>query len=206
MGNVSVLYNVTFNLNDLNDILVPCVPYSVAEGCGEDSCTKRVCLSDSIERCLTAIGSSFRDIHAGAELLVRSVDVNRLDRSKLISYDQLYSSGKVPDAMETHEYWYLDTIHVILQLCRIDGFCYEHVINWTCLKADDVRSIISKYVDINAVYGDTALSAYNSASEILNDLKMYEAYDSMYDEIALLPWAQGFKICDLKLTVLKTLN
>ena len=41
------LYNVTFNLMNDSNLLMPCVPFTA--GPGEDREIKRICLADSIE-------------------------------------------------------------------------------------------------------------------------------------------------------------
>lgn len=195
-----MLYNVTFNLEDHSTVLKPSIPYSASDDYGEDKTTLRVCLSDSIERCISAIGPSFRNLFVGCKLVVRSVRLNDLEPDSLIHYAELYSSGKVPDAMENHEYWYLKDVNVNRVVYEIQSFSYEHAIAYTCLKADDVLAIARKYVSvIPSLYLVSAKELCTYVGKVLWNNKLFDELDSFDEEIAELPWARRVEISNLVL-------
>ena len=96
------LYNVTFDLNNTNNVLTPAIPESA--GNGENKEIKRVCLTDSVEHCFQAIASCNREIRKGAKFIIKEVDVEKDEL--LITPDFLFNEGYVPDALENNEYWY----------------------------------------------------------------------------------------------------
>lgn len=192
----NTLYNVTFDITDQSTVLSPRVPYSVADD--EDNDTCRVCLSDSIEKCIEAIGPCNRDFCIGQTIVVRSVKVKDLDQEKLIGYNDLYLSGKVPDAPYTHEYWYLDELPVERKVFLVKGFTYEHCLAWELIKLKDVMKISCKYCDDSVrrmVY--TAKDLYDKVCRSLEMQKLYDTYDRFTEEIESLPWAQACRVSDL---------
>lgn len=191
-----MLYNVTFRLNDESEYLVPKVPYTAAPD--EDRVTKRICFADTIEHCLQAIGH--RDLYEGCYIVVRSVDENGLDPFKLVTPEELFDTGKVPDALENNEYWYLDEVAVNREIYMVEHFDYEHGIAFTCIRKDDMAALVEKYVPDRPFKRNEGMEqAYDRVVGYLQGNGMYEESDSFEDEVAELPWAQMVRISNLQM-------
>lgn len=190
------LYNVTFDLTDESKCLCPYVPYTASDD--EDQLTERICFADTVEHCISAIGSSRRDLREGALLVVRSVDADYLDKSKLVTPYELYDTGSVPDALETNEWWYLDKIFVERDVYRIISFDFEHALAFTCIGKCDLDYLIDKHDPGNfMMYGESVEQAYYRVVGKMQDERRYNESDSFEDEVAALPWAQKIKITNL---------
>lgn len=188
-----VLYNITFNLNDESTLLQPYIPYSAAED--EDRETKRVCFADSVDNCISAIGSCARELYEGSTIVVRSVQTDKLDKSKLITPHQLAASGKVPDAEVNQEYWYLGDVNIVREVRTIVSFEYEYAIAFQCLNKDDVNALIKKYLPDDGIRdGESIEDAYNRVIGAMQSVGEYDASDEFDDSIAELPWAQRIRV------------
>lgn len=193
-----MLYNVTFDLADMSTHLVPYIPYSAADD--EDRKTKRVCFADSIEHCISAIGSCNRNLYTGCMIVVRSVDENSLDQSRIISSQELYDTHKVPDALENNECWYLDEVDVTREIYTICNFIFEYDIAFTCIKREDLADLIYKYnPDSPMKIKESIEYAYNRTVGELQKKERYDDSDAFEDKVAGLPWAQRIKISNLKM-------
>ena len=196
-------YNVTFNLNDNKGVLIPCIPDSA--GNGENKTIPRVCLTDSVEHCIQAIASGNREVHKGAKFIVRETDIPTT-RAELINPRFLKEQGYVPDALENKEYWYLKPVEFKRYLCEIVSFDYEFDLAWSCISRKQCLDAISKYMNINRFTKyKTSLGVYNAFSRYCNQNKKYDEYDNVWDDLAMIPWAQKTKIYNLKYKVLKQL-
>lgn len=191
-----MLYNVSFALYDNSTYLIPHIPYSVADD--EDHKTKRVCFADSIEHCIEAIGSCHRDLYTGCLIVVRSVDKKNLDPSKIITYRELFDSKKVPDALETHEYWYLDEVKVKRDIYQIKDFAIEYAIAFTCITRDNMADIIMEFNPKKPMQrNETVEQAYYRTINDLYENGLYDASDKFEDIVATLPWARKIKVTNL---------
>lgn len=98
----------------------------------EDSVTPRICVSDSIEGCLTASGFG---AHYLGENLFENNDLLKVfifDTEKLgltsddvIFPEELYQSGKVDDANLTNEHWVLTSVSIPAEdqyVVKVTGF------------------------------------------------------------------------------------
>lgn len=199
------LYNVTFRLNDVRTALDPCIPYTASPLYGEDIVTKRVCLADSIEHCISAIGSCNRDLYEGCCIVVRRVNTALLDKRILITPRQLYESGKVPDALENMEYWYTGRVYCERLVYKVTSFNYEHKINWTCIKPEQIKHILGA-MGLDSIVRDlpTAEDIFNAATGILEKDDNYDLSDELYDEVIELDWARGISISNLGLQLCET--
>lgn len=191
-----MLYNVTFNIKDISTRLSPYVPYSAASD--EDRRTKRVCFADSIQHCIEAIGSYNRNLYIGCLAVVRSVDEGKLDPGKIVTPQELFNTRKVPDALETQEYWYLDEVDVKREIYRIKDFVFEYAVAFTCIEKDDLAVIIEKYIPDGRIKQQwTVEQVYNWAVGELYNEGRYDDCDAFEDQVAMLPWAQCIKISGL---------
>lgn len=110
------LYHVSLNLNHpgVFDLRVP-----ESRMKDEDSVTPRICVSDSIEGCLTAsafgahyLGESLMETDDLMKVFVIDTEKLGLTSSDVILPEELYQSGKVDDANLTNEHWILQSIVV----------------------------------------------------------------------------------------------
>lgn len=110
--NNMILYHVSKGWTELYKEFIPRVPEFRAYD--EDNKTERICLSDSIGGCLSAIPDSLYHTDEYTKLTIYECDID-----DYINYEELYKYGMVPDAYVTHEYWCLKPIwmfgtHVLL--------------------------------------------------------------------------------------------
>ncbi|WP_458459166.1 hypothetical protein [Pseudobutyrivibrio sp.] len=107
-----ILYHVSPDLRNLDKVFYPQIPTNLIKD--EDRITPRVCFSDSIEGCVNAMGNAqrFIDEKTGKAEFVLFVFKCNLDDNNLISWKELYESGRVPDAAINHEYWYTKEIRL----------------------------------------------------------------------------------------------
>ena len=191
------LYNITFDVEDTRTVLEPSIPESAADD--EDKTIPRVCLSSSVESCVRAVATNKRSLYRGSTLIVRSVNTSTLDKCYLWTPDRLFIDNRVPDALETQEYWYCNTVQVDRKIYTVEDFDHEHVINWTCLQTEQVQNIATKYCDISAHTFQSAFDIYQYVTRYLETDRKYEESDDFYEEIVELPWAQGIRISNLRL-------
>ena len=105
------LYHIAMGWTEISKLFVPRVPETRAYG--EDDVTKRICLSTSIEGCFNAMAN--KPYQSNTKITLYEVNTD-----DYVSYEKLYSTGKVYDAYLTHECWYLQPIimtgkHLILK-------------------------------------------------------------------------------------------
>ena len=193
-------YNVTFNLADNRDILTPCIPDSA--GTDEDKTIPRVCLTDSIEHCIQAIATGNREVYKGAQFIVREADIK--SDEKLVHPRFLKELNYVPDALENNEYWYLNPIKVKRYICKIESFDYEFELAWSCISRKQCLDAIGKYMSIKRfVKYKTSKGIYNAFCRYCTEHKKWDWEDSIWEDLAMLPWAQTTKIYNLKYKVIK---
>lgn len=193
-----ILYNVTFRLEDMSTILEPRVPYSAAAD--EDSITQRVCFSDSIEGCLSAIGPCHRSLYIGSKIVVRSVDMSSLNQTLLVRPEELASTGQVPDAEFTREYWYLNSVIVNRREYIVKNFTSDYCLNWYCIKKSDVDRIAKRFCRcLNTEGMRSAEDVYNTLIKRLHDEERHDDSDTFDELVSELPWAQAIRFTDLVL-------
>lgn len=195
------LYNVSFNLNNTNNALIPTIPESVAVD--EDKCTKRICLCDTVEHCMQAIAVGNRSIEAGRQFILRVTDIPKTSK-RLIKPSVLKQYNKVPDALENNEYWYLDKIAFKVYRCIIKSFDYDRDIAWTCLTTEQVRQTVYSICNkIKLERYKTPKSVYNAIMNYVHKHDLYDLEDDIWDAIVELPWAQKTNIYNMNFSVIE---
>lgn len=190
------LYNVSFNLNDTNTLMIPSIPESAAQD--EDKVTPRICLSDTVEHCMQAIAVGNRDIQAGAKFILREFEIPKT-HSRLIKPNQLKATKRVPDALENNEYWYLSIKKCKIYQCEIIDFDYERDIAWTCLNINQVINVIYNHCkDIKLERYKNPQSAYEAFLRYTTNHKMWNLQDDVWEDLVELPYAQKTIIKDMK--------
>lgn len=107
-SNTKKLYHVSFSC-DIIETFQPRVPLHRCKD--EDGATERICLSDSIEGCLTASpdggGSLCSILWEGGSSLIRvyEFDINNIDSKNIVPPEYLYQKDLVRDAIVTREHW-----------------------------------------------------------------------------------------------------
>lgn len=201
------LYNVTFKLDDLRRVLMPCIPETA--GSNENKTIPRVCLSDKVHKCMQAISVDRRDIQVGTRFILREVEVDNIGgigRTKILDPVTLYYSGYVPDALENSEYWSLKPLECKLSLCKIVGFDYEFELAWTCIKLDVCKKIIAMYVKVPWIsLCKSSKTAYECFARYATRLYLWDVLDSVWNELAMLDNAQTVKLSNFRYKVIKQL-
>lgn len=110
------LYHVTLDMEH-NGVFSPRVPESRMST--EDAITKRICVSDSIEGCLTAspfgahyLSESLMETNDCVKIFVIDTEKLGLTSTDVVFPHDLYQSGKVEDACLTGEHWLLKEIEI----------------------------------------------------------------------------------------------
>lgn len=111
-----ILYHISLNLENEVEKFIPRLPSAVYEG--EDSTTRRISVSSSIEGALTSVPFGGRrlevtqcelaDSHGDDEVLfirVFEFDSEKIKEENLFSPNKLWLEGFVPDAEVCEEYW-----------------------------------------------------------------------------------------------------
>lgn len=184
-----------------NNTLIPRVPTSAASD--EDRVTPRVCLSDSVEGCIQAIGPCDRDLHTGSVFTVHEADIQSMDPKALICPAQLFERRLVMDALENREYWYLKPLSVKTFRMKVLDFIAVHDIAWSCVNKKQLEAI-TKNLGIHVQ--EMPADPYEAAHEIRHGLWEQGEYDlaEEFDEaVAGLPWAQCLKVESLKMERMK---
>lgn len=196
------LYNVTFNMKDKRRVIEPAIPDSA--GNGEDKTVRRICLTDSVEHCMQAIAVCNRDIREGATFILREVDTKDLDKNLLIGPKELKERGFVPDALENNEYWYLGKVKFDRMACRIVEFDAEIDLAWTCIPIQSCKDIVKKYLPAFPVNRyKVSKNLYEAAMTYCNEHKLWNEEDAIWDDLAMVPWAQKRKINYIKMLLIK---
>lgn len=192
------LYNVTFDMNDRRNMIKPAIPNSAGDG--ENKTIKRVCLTDSVEHCIQAIAVGNRDVRVGADLIVREVELKDLNEELLISPKELKEKGLVPDALENNEFWYLGDVKFRCITCRIVEFDASIDLAWTCIPIQNCIEIVKKYIPKFPVYRyKITKNLYESAMQYCNKHQLWDIGDNIWDDLAMVPWAQKRGINSVKL-------
>lgn len=193
------LYNITYNLEDTSTMLIPKIPYSVGDG--EDRTIPRVCLADSLEHCLQALGSANRDLTKGTCILIREVDVD--ENSKYLKKPlTLKESNKVVDALENNEYWYLKPIKCNIRKAEIINAETEFTLAWTCIPISKCKEIISKYSDFDVKEYKESYDLYVTFTDWANKNEKWNEMDFVWEKLVEIPWVQKTAIEKLKVKYL----
>lgn len=193
------LYNVSFWLDNTDKVLVPRVPDSVSDK--EDKTTKRVCLSTTVAGCMQAIAVGNRNISVGEKFILREFSIPENDKL-LISSEYLYKTGRVPDALENNEYWYLGELSCEPWICQIISMENEFELAWTCISPKDCLGVIEKYIpniqeEVVGIQNLSSKEMYNKFSEYVTKTKLYDAFDNVWDDLAEIEYAQAVKLTSL---------
>lgn len=190
-------YNITFDLTDRRKILVPCIPETA--GATENKTISRVCLSKTLEGCIQAV--SRRQIYKGSQLIVREAN---LDEQRLVNSKTLYNNKLVPDALENKEYWSLTPVTFKVYLCEILSFDNDFTLAWSCISRKDCLNIVEKYIKSTSFRKyKTSKSIYEAAMNYANANEMWDEQDLIWDDLAMLPWAQKLELKNLKVKKIK---
>lgn len=208
------LYNVSFNLNNLNNVLLPAIPDSAGDT--ENKTIKRVCLADSIEHCMQAIASDNREMCNGAKFIVREVDIP-LTKKSLVHPRFLKERGYVPDALENNEYWYLEPVKFKMYLCELEHFDSDFTVSWSCITREQILNIVTKYIKTKRFDRyKTSKGIYNAFCKFINEktqfatetqrCKYYNIYDEVWEDLVGLPWAQKTELTNIRYKILKEIK
>lgn len=199
------LYHVDVNVNSTKrKKFVPRIPISA--GKGENKTIPRICLSDSIDKCIQAIPglSELTDgnIH---KIRVYKYRVNRGNCDRIISPRTLYNRKLVPDALENNEYWCLKPITMDSNIYEVRDIGIEFDLAWTTISIIDVILATNNALKNNTqtINIDNSIkNSYKLYENIINQMTqkhMWEEIDAVWDNLAELPWAQIKRISNINL-------
>ncbi|MBE6716638.1 MAG: hypothetical protein E7573_06935 [Ruminococcaceae bacterium] len=157
------LYHISYDTTEsLKKEFIPRIPENIATG--EDKSIPRICLCDSIERCINAAEDNFGDYEEEdkAIIIVWEHEFCLFD-DKLLCWQHLYENNLVPDAALTHEYWYLDTL-------QMTGNYYE-IININ----DAIFNKRLVYI-INPKYKEKVLQVFNDYGIDTSSISNFDLY------------------------------
>lgn len=192
------LYHASFTEGPGMHHFVPRIPDGINTDY-EDASIPRICFSDSILKCISAIGSGSRDLRQGGHVTVYRMP---FPTSDFVTPEELYGKHLVYDALENHEYWYLKPIDLVGTSYQIGKFDYEHAIGFTAIPRDKLLQILkthaAKCVIINEDIQDNK-KLYESVTKQLWDTKHFSELDAIDDELAEIECAQRIEIHSLTL-------
>lgn len=198
-------------------LFVPRVTAELSEKLDEDKVTPRVCLSTSISKCLQAINF---DIEIGKPITVFAIDLDK-GNPALVFPEDLVRTGKVRDAVENHEYWYMQPLEMRGASYVITKYSTERAIAWSALRSKDVLRIAKDAaeelcitdefdwdgldeLDAKGIYeniteqNDLLISFDANRSSVFEDDSVHCTFDDrLYDRIVELDWAQILRINDV---------
>lgn len=166
-----ILYHVSFDSDEFRKLFIPRIPKSIAEH--EDSNIPRICFSDSIDNCLSALSDVEDSMCESHYINVYSYLFSTNDKN-LISYEELYNKGFVPDALFTHEYWYCKEIYLPAEKFEILNYEADSYF----LIHEDQRKRLFSYLESECGLTNKQLKYLSemSCSEILNEELYNEEY------------------------------
>lgn len=141
---------------------VPRIPSNTIHG--EDETIPRICFSDSIENCLNATEDKLLDYDNmnTVPIIVWEMDFS-LPNNNLVAWQELYKKNLVPDAVFTHEYWFLEKL-------QLEGHLFEiHNI-------DDAISSKKEVYVINEKYKEVVLDIFLDFGISLEEIQKYDLY------------------------------
>jgi len=172
------------------DEFIPGVPtYRRPE---EDGTMKRICLSDSIENCLSAVswfGSSSapEDIMTEVGSKIIFVYEFEIEENLLKTPEEVYIIGNVCDAILNQEYWYIGEENLIpknaYSISIIDYFEEEHTV---------LSPKLQKIYDLNN--GDIDIDQYYNLKEGLHYGTVYRFNDLIYKKVDKVLMGDSFSM------------
>lgn len=157
------LYHISYDTSEpLDKEFIPKIPHNTVSG--EDESVPRICFSDSIEGCINAVEDQLGNYENEdrATIIVWEMEF-LLPNDKLIGWQKLYEDNLVPDAVFTHEYWFLDKL-------RMKGTLYEIL---------DINDAISNKKEIYLIkpqYQETVLRVFSDYGADLKEIEKYDLY------------------------------
>lgn len=104
------LFHLDKDTENIIQRFIPRIPDADCRMEGEDSIVSRICVSTSIDGCLSAVPWQCSiEYFADEELPVRVYEFEITDES-ILDYKYLYENGLVNDANITKEHWILESI------------------------------------------------------------------------------------------------
>lgn len=158
------LYHVALGNNSGECQFHPRVPAHRLSG--EDSTTKRICFSDSIERALAACPDTEYARNCWITVYTANIDEND---PNLIGWHDVWTKHNVLDACVTHEHWYLKELTLV-------GVCYktnDFLVNDQLVCCGDGKALIVAnlidYLRHRQVFGQADIDAVLKEIEPLDE-------------------------------------
>lgn len=167
------LYHISYDISEpLDKEFIPKIPHNTVSG--EDESIPRICFSDSIEGCINAAEDLLVNYEREniATIIVWEKEF-LLPNDKLIEWQKLYEDNLVPDAIVTHEYWFLDKL-------RMKGTLYEILnTNYAIANKKEIYLIKPKY-------RSKVLRVFEDYGVDLRGIEKYDLYTLVNDWLPLV--------------------
>lgn len=204
-----VLYHISTRRDELVKHFIPRVPESCAEDIGENSTVPRICLSDSPEHCLQAVGYD-REMLTSITVYKGEFDLQDPDL-----YTPGYVQKYVQDALANREYWYCKEVTLSGEQFWVEHVQHDYLINWAVISKQQVYNEVSKVMSahnkqgwLHSVY-EMVMSSINSEQAYQNVLTAfnmdcdeelhYDLCDDVWDGLLELDWAKLLTVKNLRL-------
>lgn len=203
-----LLYHISTKRDELVKHFIPRVPESCADDIGENSSIPRICLSDSPEHCLQAVGFS-RDLNCV------TLYAGEFDLRDPALYTPGYVQRYVKDALADREYWYCKEITLRGEQYWIEHFEKEFSINWFVITKERVFELSAEVLCEHGAekwIGDAynIVSSSKNAEEAYNALLgaaklnygrevFYSLSDDVWDSLLEEDWAKLLEIKNMRL-------
>ena len=182
------LYRIEIGKNyDKTKVFRPVIPEKTMYG--ENTEIKRVCLCDSIIGCINAMPINLEDYEEDGQCYI-TVWTKEFDLSdtKLFDYEKLYEKSYVPDALLTHEYWYLEDIEMEGKIYSIEGISKENKVKQYVVSnmyRDRVIKVLQRkgLYDLEAEKIDACSLLNEYIPKIAGD-KIQVVMDEIFDELS----------------------
>lgn len=195
------LYHLSTDLNEPRvKTFIPRIP---VVNDYEDTTIPRVCLSDNLIGCIQAIVGYSELLSDKGIFRLYEVETSKLQETRIVHPETVFSKYGVGDALENREYWYLDSVTMKSKDYKIISYKWDYLTRWSVVKPEQViditREVIEKYsIEIPLeIIDNNSEKTFNKIIGLLQDMEFYDESDRIDDKILELPWTQYTSVYDL---------
>lgn len=195
------LYHLSTDLNEPRvKTFVPRIP---DVNNGEDRTIPRVCLSDNLIGCIQAIVGYSSLVSDRGIFRLYEIETSKLQETRIVHPETVFSKYGVVDALENREYWYLDSITMKSKDYKIVDYKWDYLTRWSVVKPEQVISIAKEVIEKHnidiplEIVDNNSEKTFDNIMELLQDKEFYNESDEIDDRILELPWTQYTSFYDL---------
>ena len=202
------LYHVSYGADNLDKhnskIFAPRLPESAA--LDESKLIKRICLAESPLKCIQAIQIT---PPRNSIITLYKVRLNKFSNA-LIPPKVVRYRGLVVDALESKEWWYLDTLQMKAKYYRVSNIDMEFDLAWTVITPKNVLDTLNKLLIkynkrltssemSNILKRRSSNSMYYTAISIIDNKQWYDMEDDFWEELGMIHFGSLKRITKLEL-------